>query len=94
MLYRDPLVFFLMKQDKSQEAEHYWLLPTTYPLTKTKPRTLDMTVDYKVSSFLLLHSDFWYTCHYLLVDTNVSQSASPSKLKVSVRRQPDIASLE
>ena len=80
----------LKKQDKSQEGEHCWLLPT-----------LDMTVDYKVSSFLLLHSDFWYnslgstyTCHYLLVDTNVSQSASPSKLKVSVRRQPDIASLE
>ena len=85
MLYRDPLVFFLMKQDKSQEAEHYWLLPTTYPLTKTKPRTLDMTVDYKVSSFLLLHIDFWYNslgstcmCPYLLVDTNVSQSVHQS----------------
>jgi hypothetical protein len=40
-----------------------------------------------VSSFLLLHSDFCYNslgstcmCHYLLVGTNVSQSASPSKL--------------
>ena len=48
---------------------------------------LDMTINYKVSSFLHLHSDFWYnslgstcTCHYLLVGINVSQSASPSKL--------------
>ena len=47
----------------------------------------DMTIYYKVSSFLHLHSDFWYnslgstcTCHYLLVGINVSQSASPSKL--------------
>jgi hypothetical protein len=47
----------------------------------------DKTIDYKASSFLLLHSDFWYnslgstcTCHYLLAGTNVSQSASPSKL--------------
>jgi hypothetical protein len=36
----------------------------------------DTTIDYKVSSFLLLHSDFWYsslgsacTYHYLLVGT-------------------------
>jgi hypothetical protein len=48
---------------------------------------LDMTIDYNVSSFLYLHSDFWYnsldsTCiyHYLLVGTNVSQILSPSKL--------------
>ena len=48
----------------------------------------DTTINYKLSSFLLLHSDFWYnslgsTCmyHYLLVDTNVPQSANPSKLK-------------
>ena len=47
----------------------------------------DMTIDYKVSLFLYLQSDFWYnslgstcTCHYLLIGTNVSQSASPSKL--------------
>jgi hypothetical protein len=47
----------------------------------------DTTIDYQVSSFLQLHSNFWYnslgstcTCHYLLVGTNVSQSASPSKL--------------
>ena len=47
----------------------------------------DMTVEYKVSSFLFLYSDFLYnlfgstcTCHYLLVGANISQSASPSKL--------------
>jgi hypothetical protein len=47
----------------------------------------DTNIDYKVSSFLHLHSDFWYnslgstcTCHYLNVDTNVSQRASSSKL--------------
>ena len=47
----------------------------------------DMTIDYMVSSFLHLHSSFWYnllgstcTCHYLLVGTNVSRSASLSKL--------------
>jgi hypothetical protein len=46
----------------------------------------DTNIDYKVSSFLYLHSDFWYnllgstcTC-YLNVGTNMSQSASPSKL--------------
>ena len=48
---------------------------------------LDTTIDYKVSPFLHLHSDFWYdslgstcTCYYLLVGTNVFQSVSPSKL--------------
>jgi hypothetical protein len=47
----------------------------------------DTTNDYKVSSFLQLHSDFLYnslgstcTSHYLLVGTNIFQSASPSKL--------------
>jgi hypothetical protein len=47
----------------------------------------DTTVDYKVHSFLYLHSNFGYislgstcTCHYLNVGTNMSQSASPSKL--------------
>ena len=46
-----------------------------------------MTIDFKVSSFLHLYSDFCYnslsstcTCHYLLVATNVYQSVSPSKL--------------
>jgi hypothetical protein len=48
---------------------------------------LDTTIDYKVRSFLYLHSNFEYnslgstcTCRYLNVGTNVSQSASPSKL--------------
>jgi hypothetical protein len=47
----------------------------------------DKTIDYKVCSFLYLHSDFRYnslgstcTCRYLNVGTNMSQSASPSKL--------------
>jgi hypothetical protein len=47
----------------------------------------DTTIDYKVCSFLYLHSDFGYnslgstcTCRYLNVGTNMSQSASPSKL--------------
>jgi hypothetical protein len=47
----------------------------------------DTTIDYKVRSFLHLHSNFGYnalgstcTCRYLNVDTNVSQSASLSKL--------------
>jgi hypothetical protein len=46
-----------------------------------------MTIDYKVRSFLYLYSNFGYnslgstyTCRYLNVGTNVSQSASPSKL--------------
>jgi hypothetical protein len=47
----------------------------------------DMTIDYKVRSFLYLHSNFGYnslgskcTCCYLNVGTNLSQSASPSNL--------------
>jgi hypothetical protein len=47
----------------------------------------DTTIDYKVCSFLYLHSNFGYNslgstciCHYLNVGTNVSQSVSPSKL--------------
>jgi hypothetical protein len=47
----------------------------------------DTTIDYKVRSFLHLHSNFGYnslgsrcTYRYLNVDTNVSQSISPSKL--------------
>jgi hypothetical protein len=47
----------------------------------------DMTIDYKVRLFLHLYSNFGYnslgstcTCRYLNVGTNVSQSASPSKL--------------
>jgi hypothetical protein len=47
----------------------------------------DTTIDYKVRSFLYLYSNFGYNslgstsiCCYLNVGTNVSQSASPSKL--------------
>jgi hypothetical protein len=47
----------------------------------------DTTIDYKVRSFLYLYSNFGYnslgstfTCYYLNVGTNVSQSASSSKL--------------
>ena len=81
------------------EGGHYCLLPTICPLTKTKPRRVccqeeeddenmtpsDMTIDYKVSSFLRMYSDFLYnlfgstcTCHYLFVGTHVSQNASLS----------------
>jgi hypothetical protein len=49
--------------------------------------SMDTTIDYKVCSFLHMHSIFRYnslgstcTCRYLNVGTNVSQSASPSKL--------------
>jgi hypothetical protein len=47
----------------------------------------DTTIDYKVCSFLYLHSVFSYkslgstcTCRYLNIGTNMSQRASPSKL--------------
>jgi hypothetical protein len=55
----------------------------------------DTTIDYKVRSFLYLHSNFVYnsldsicTCHYLNVGTNVSQSASPSKLNFRFAGSP------
>ena len=58
--------FVLEKQVKFQEGEQYWILPTTCPPTKLKPRTICcqegendedmissvMTIDYKVSSFI------------------------------------------
>ena len=47
----------------------------------------DMTTNYKMSSFIYLDNDFWCnsldsicTCNYLIVDSNMSQTASPSKL--------------
>jgi hypothetical protein len=47
----------------------------------------DTTINYKMRSFLYLHSNFGYnslgstcTCRYLNVGTNVSQSVSPLKL--------------
>ena len=78
--------FVIKKRVKFQEGEQCWLLPTTCPPTELKSKTvccqegeddedmtpLDTTIDYKVSSFLYLHSDFWYnslgstcTCHYI-----------------------------
>jgi len=49
--------------------------------------TSNISIDYKVSLFLYLYSDFWYnslgsTCtrHYLIITSNMSESASPSKL--------------
>ena len=57
----------------------------------------DMTIDYKVSSFLHVHGNFWYTwldstntCHYLIVGTNASQSAIPSKLNIWFAGRPTI----
>ena len=76
-----------------QEGGQCWLLPASCPPTKLKLRTVcyqeeeddedmtpsDKTIDYKVSSFLQLHSYFWYhslgstyTYHYLHIGTNVS----------------------
>ena len=68
--------FVLKKQVNFQEGERYWLLPTTCPPNKLKPRTvcyqegeddedmkpMDMTmiVKHKVSSFLYLYNNFGY----------------------------------
>jgi hypothetical protein len=59
--------------------------------------SLDMTIDYKVSLFPYLHSDFWYnslgsTCtyHYLIIGTNMSQSASVSKLNFRFVGSPTV----
>jgi hypothetical protein len=56
---------------------------------------LDTIIDYKVRLFLYLHSNFGYnlfgstcTCRYLNVGTNVSQSASPSKLNFQFVNSP------
>ena len=49
----------------------------------------DMTIDYKMRLFLHVHGNFWCTSlgstctyHYLIVGTNASQSARPSKLNI------------
>jgi hypothetical protein len=89
--------FVIKQHVKFQEGEQYWLQPIICPPTKLKPRMVycqegeddddttptDTTIDYKVRLFLHLYSNFGSTCtcHYLNVGTNVSQSASPSKLK-------------
>ena len=63
--------FVIKKHVKFEEDQHCWLLPTTCPPSKLKPRMVccqegkddedmtpsDMTIDYKVSSLLPLHSD-------------------------------------
>ena len=73
IMWRFPS-FALQKQVKFHEGEYCWLLPTTCPPTKLKPRTvccqegeddedmtpLDTTIAYKVSLLLLFHSDFWH----------------------------------
>jgi hypothetical protein len=61
----------------------------------------DTNIDDKVSSFLYLHSDFWYnslgsicTCRYLNVGTNMSQSVSPLKLKFRFVGSPTVLHCE
>jgi hypothetical protein len=57
----------------------------------------DTNIDDKVSSFLHLHNVFWYnslgsicTCRYLNVGTNMSQSASSSKLNFRFVSSPTV----
>ena len=59
---------------KFLKEEHHWLLPTTCPPTKLKPRTVccqegeddedmtpsDTTIAYKVTLLLLFYSEFWH----------------------------------
>ena len=66
--------FALKKQVKFQEVEHCWLLPTTCPPTKLKPKMVccqegeddedmtpsDTTIAYKMRLLLFFHSDFWH----------------------------------
>ena len=73
VMWRNPS-FVIKKQVKFQERKQCWLLPTTSPPTILKPKTIccqegeddedmtpsDMTIDYLVSSFRHLHSNFWY----------------------------------
>ena len=89
VMWRNPS-FVIKKQVKFQERKQCWLLPTTSPPTILKPRTVccqegeddedmtpsDMTIDYLVSSFQHLYSNFWYnslgsicTCLYLIEGT-------------------------
>jgi len=48
---------------------------------------LGISIEYMMSSFIYLYNNFWYnslgstcTCHYLIVDSNMTQTASLSKL--------------
>jgi hypothetical protein len=61
----------------------------------------DTTINYKVRSFLYLYSDFGYnslsstcTCYYLNVGTDMSQSASPSKLNFRFVGSPAVLHCE
>jgi hypothetical protein len=61
----------------------------------------DTTIDYKMHSFLYLHSNFGYnslgstyTCCYLNVGTNMSQSASPSNLNFRFVSSPIVLHCE
>jgi hypothetical protein len=63
----------------------HWRNPVT-PIGDEDMTPSNTTIDYKVRSFIYLHSDFGYnsfgstcTCRYLNVGKNMSQSASPSK---------------
>jgi hypothetical protein len=71
VMLRSPS-FVIKKHVKFQKGKQYWLQPTVCPPTKLKPRTVccqegeddedmtptDTTIDYKVRSFLHLHSNF------------------------------------
>jgi hypothetical protein len=68
-------------------AGHYFTAPSRAWEDDEHMTPSDTTIDYKVHSFLYLHSNFGYnslgstcTCRYLNIGTNVFQSASPSKL--------------
>ena len=103
--------FVIKKHVKFQEGEQCWLLPTMFSSANPKPRTVccqegeddedmtpsDTTIVYKVSSFLHLHSDFWYnslgstcTCHYLIVGSNVFHNGSSSKLNFRFVGSPTV----
>ena len=103
--------FVMRQQVKFQEGEQCWLLPTTCPPAKLKPRTVccqegeddedmapsDTNNDYKVRSFLHLHSGFGYnslgstcTCHYLIVGSNVFHNGSSSKLNFRFVGSPTV----
>ena len=106
--------FVLKKQVNFQEGERYWLLPTICPPTKIKPRTVcsqegednedmtssDMTIVYKVSSFLHVHGNFWYTSldfhmYMSLFDYRYKCISKCKSIEIEhlVRRQPDSTSL-
>ena len=103
--------FVIKKHVKFQEGEQCWLLPTMFSSSNPKPRTVccqegeddedmapsDTNNDYKVRSFLHLHSGFGYnslgstcTCHYLIVGSNVFHNGSSSKLNFRFVGSPTV----